>query len=387
MKKVLILASVASMIEQFNMNNIKLLQELGYKVDVAANFENGGTINNNRLEKYKKELKDKNIKYIHIPYQRNPFSKQNLKAYDITNKIINENNYELIHVHSPIAGICGRQAAKKCRKKNNTKVIYTAHGFHFYKEAPLINWIMYYPIEKYFSKYTDCLITINQEDYELAKKKLKAKKTEFIHGVGVDKARFNIQMSETEKQRLRTQLNLNKNDFVIICVAELNKNKNQIMIIEAMKEIVKQYENAKLLLVGKDSMNGYHEEKVNQYGLNKNIKFVGYRTDIPQLLNISDLLVSVSIREGLPVNVIEAMCTGLPVVATKNRGHKELVKDGVNGFLINNNEVEIVEKIEILIENREMLQQLKKQTKSTVKKYLADNVMNEMNKIYRIYEK
>ena len=199
MKKALMLASVASMIEQFNMNNIKILQQLGYEVEVAANFTDGGTLDHNRLEEFKKELDEKKIKYIDIPFERSPFSVKNIKAYRLIKKLIKEENYELIHVHSPVGSVLGRLAARK----TNAKVIYTAHGFHFFKGAPLKYWLMFYPIEKWLSKYTDILITINKEDYEIAKKKFKAKNIQLVHGIGVDKNRFDFEMSKEERKQLR----------------------------------------------------------------------------------------------------------------------------------------------------------------------------------------
>ena len=173
MKKVLMLASVASMIDQFNMQNISLLQEQGYEVHVAANFEQGSTSSKERVEQFKKELKEKNVLYFQIDFSRNVSNiPQNIKAYKQIKKLLVNNKYEFIHCHSPIGGVCGRLAAKV----TNTKVIYTAHGFHFYKGAPKFNWMIYYPIEKVLSYITDVLITINKEDYELAKKKDESKK-------------------------------------------------------------------------------------------------------------------------------------------------------------------------------------------------------------------
>lgn len=370
MKKALILASVPSMIEQFNMNNIKNLQDLGYNVDVAANFEDGGTIDNKRLETFKEELKEKNIQYINIPFSRSPFSKNNINAYKITKKIVKENKYDLIHLHSPIGGVCGRLASRK----QNSKVIYTAHGFHFYKGAPLLNWLIYYPIEKFLARYTDCLITINEEDYERAKKKFKAKDIKLIHGVGVDKEKFDFDMSKEEINQLRKNIGLKENDFVMIQVGELNKNKNQIMAIEAVKELIKENKNIHLLLVGKGILEDYYLKKIEEYNLKENIHVLGYRTDIPKLFKISNLLLSLSYREGLPVNVIEGLISGLPVIASNCRGNNELVKDGVNGHIIEN-EKELIERIlKIKLE--------KKTVKGDTSKYEKEEINERMIKIY-----
>lgn len=372
MKKALIIASVASMIEQFNMNNIKLLQELGYQVDVATNFENSGTITQKRSNELKQELKEINVNCFQIDFNRSILSSNNIKAYRQVKKIINENNYNLIHMHSPIGGVCGRLAAKKARKRR-TRVIYTAHGFHFFKGAPILNWIIFYPIEKHLSRYTDCLITINQEDYELAKRKFKAKQIELVHGVGVDESKFNFEMTPQEKHELRESLGLKDDDFVIIYVAELSKRKNQGMLIKAVKELIDEGKtNIKVLLPGIDSMNGYYQKMSKDLGIEENIKFLGYRKDIPKLLKISDLYVSTAKQEGLPVNIMEAMFCELPIVATDCRGNRDLVEDCVNVNDVNKVKNKIYDCLEEKSQNKV----------NKVNCYKLVSIINEMKKIY-----
>lgn len=327
MKKALILASVASMIEQFNMGNIKVLQELKYEVHVATNFIDSGTITRERAEELKNKLKDLNVKYYQIDFDRNVLSTKNIQAYKQVKQLIKENKYNIIHIHSPIGGVCGRLAARK-ERKNGTKVIYTAHGFHFFKGAPAKNWLIYYPVEKWLSKYTDCLITINEEDYNLAKKKFKAKNVEYVPGIGVDENKFNFEMSREERNELRKSLGINEDDFVFIYVAELSKRKNQQMLIKAISLLEPSVlEKVKVLLPGKDSMNGKYHELAKNLNVDKNIQFLGYRTDIPKLMKISDLAVSTSRQEGLPVNLMEAMFCNLPIIATDCRGNRDLVPD------------------------------------------------------------
>lgn len=383
MKKALIIASVASMIEQFNMNNIKLLQELGYQVDVATNFKNSGNINEKRSCELVKELQVLDVNCFQIDFDRGILSKNNIKAYKQIKRIINNNNYNLIHMHSPIGGVCGRLASKKVRKAG-TRVIYTAHGFHFYKGAPLLNWIIFYPSEKYLSKYTDCLITINEEDYNLAKKKFKkCKKIELVHGVGVDEDKFNFEMSSEEKHKLRESIGLNDNDFVLIQVGELNKNKNQIMSIKAMRELVKEYPNIHLVLVGKGKLESYYNNKIEEYNLKRNIHMLGYRTDIPQLLKISNCLVATSRREGLGLNVIEGIYSRLPCIATLNRGHQEIIEDQVNGFLIKINEWdELNKKIIELIFNKELYNKFVENGNKKLNIFFINVVEKKMKEIY-----
>ncbi len=380
MKKALIIASVASMIEQFNMSNIRLLKESGYEVDVATNFQSSGTITSDRSNELKDELKAMKIKCIQIDFDRGILSASNIKAYKQIKKVINNTNYDIIHMHSPIGGVCGRIAARKTRKLNGTRVIYTAHGFHFYKGGPILNWIIFYPIEKFLSKYTDCLITINQEDYDLAKNKFKARQTELVHGVGVDEDKFNFDMTKEEKEELRKNLGLKNDDFVLIQVGELNKNKNQIMAINAMKEIVKQNKNIKLLLVGRGKLEKEYQKEIKKYNLQDNVLLLGYRKDVANIIKISDCGIALSKREGLGLNLIEEIYSGIPVVATNNRGHKEIVKNGINGYLIKNKD-EIVEKI-ISFTNKEIYNTLIQSSEETVKKFLLKRIINNIKYIY-----
>ena len=199
--KVLILASVASMIEQFNMNNIKILMELGYEVEVVANFIDAGTISIEKAEKLEKKLFEIGVRVYHVPIPRKISRlKKIIDSYTIVKKLCIKNKYKIIHCHSPIGGVIARLAAIDSRK-NGTKLIYTAHGFHFYKGAPAKNWILYYPIEWFCSWITDILIVINHEDFIRAKNHMHAKRVEYIPGVGIDMDRFNLNLADVEKKR------------------------------------------------------------------------------------------------------------------------------------------------------------------------------------------
>lgn len=370
-KKAIILTTVPSTIEQFNMENIKLLKKLGYKVEVASNFNVTGNIDENRLEAFKNELRNIGVKITNISFSRRLSILSNLKSYFQLKKIFKTEKYELIHCHTPICSAITRLASRKLRKRG-TKVIYTAHGFHFYKEAPVLNWMIYYPIEKICARWTDCLITINEEDYNLAKTKFKAKEVRFINGVGVDENKFNFTLADNEKVKIRQELNLRKEDFVLIQVGELNKNKNQIMTIEAMKEIVKENKKIKLLLVGKGKLKDFYEKKIKEYNLENNIFLLGYRRDIPSLLKISNCLISTSKREGLPVNLIEAAMSGLPIIATNCRGNRDIAKKVVDIDDIKG----LCENITACTENKE------KYICTDIDKYKLENIMKEMGAIY-----
>lgn len=364
MKKCLIVSTVSRQFTLFERGNIQVLKKLGYEIHCAANFDDATD-----------ELKKLGIICHPFDIQRSPYSLKNIKAYRQLKKIINEEDYDLIHCHSPMGGVLTRLAARK-KRKNGTKVFYTAHGFHFFKGAPLLNWLFFYPVEKYLSKYTDTLITINQEDYNLAKNKFYASNIEFVNGIGVDENKFDINISESEKEKLREKLGIAKDDFVIISIGELNDNKNQIMQIRVMKELIKEHKNIKLLLAGEGKRRKFLEQKIQEYNLLDNIKLLGYRTDIPQLLKISNLALSTSKREGLPVNVIEALMSGLSVIGTNCRGTRDLVKNGVNGYIVENDDYyDMVNKIENFITN-------KIDVNFENKNYTKDTISNKMREIY-----
>lgn len=312
MKKVLFTATVDSHIKQFHLPYLQLFKEQGYEVHVATNG--------------KEEIPYCDVKHI-IPFERSPIRINNIKAISKLKEVIEKEKFDIIHCHTPMGGVVTRLAAMKARKKYGTRVIYTAHGFHFFKGAPLINWIIYYPIELILSNVTDCLITINEEDYKLAKKRFKAKQIELVHGVGVDKNKFDFEMSEEEKINLRKSLGINKDDFVIIYPAELSKRKNQGMLLKSISLLEEEKQKVKVLLPGMDSMNGKYQKMAQELGIEEKIKFLGYRTDIPKLMKISNLAVSTSRQEGLPVNLIEAMMSELPIIATNCRGNRELANE------------------------------------------------------------
>lgn len=358
MKKVLFTATVDSHILHFHIPYLKWFKEQGYEVHVATNGN--------------EEIPYCDVKHI-VNFERSPFKIDNLKAIKQLRKIIKEEKFEIIHTHTPMGSVVTRIAAMKARKKCNTKVIYTAHGFHFFKGAPIINWIMFYPVEKWLSKYTDCLITINEEDYNLAKNKFKSKQIELVNGVGVDPEKFDFELTQKEKNKIRNKFGIDNDDFVMTIVGELNKNKNQIMAIEAMKDLTKENNKIKLLLVGTGNLEDFYKEKVKGYKLEKNIIFAGYRKDIPQLLKISDCLLSLSYREGLPINVIEAMFCDLPIIATDCRGNRDLVN---KKFLIKTKQKE--ELIKKIIQNVNS----KISNKYDISKYYLANVVLDIKKIY-----
>lgn len=234
------------------------------------------------------------------------------------------------------------------------------------------------------SKYTDTLITINKEDYELAKKKFKkCRSIEYVPGVGIDEEKFDFTMTKKEKLELRKSLGLKENDFVLIYPARLDKNKNQGMLIETMAELIKKHSDIHLLLPGEDELNGYYQKMVKEKNIDKNVHFLGYRNDIPRLLKISNVAVSTSKREGLPINIIEAMYAGLPIVATDCRGNRDLVKNGKNGYLVSLNDSDgFIQKIEKIYDNVNLREEFRKYNLTEVEQYKLTRISEDILNIY-----
>lgn len=330
-KRVLILASVASMIGQFNRDNISLLQEMGYKVDVACNFKNGSTFSEESAKQLKKELIEQGVRCFHVDFSRSPVQiGKHVQCYRTVKRLMIENQYLFCHCHSPIGGAIARIAGHATK----TKIIYTAHGFHFYKGASVLNWAIYYPIELLLSYWTNCLITINKEDYYRAKYKFHAKKTVYIPGVGIDSKRFqNLGISREQK---RQELGLSKEDIFILSVGELNKNKNHEVVVRALAGLKGQ--NIVYMIAGEGNQKEHLKTLAEENGVS--LRLLGFREDICSLLEAADVFAFPSKREGLSVSVMEAMFMKKPVIASKIRGNTDLIKDGENGLLVHPNTVE-----------------------------------------------
>ena len=336
-KKALQLASVASMIDQFNIPNIKILLDLGYKVDVVADFTNPGTITNERAEGLKHRLNEMGVRAIDIAIPRSLNPKAVLSAYKDVKKLITTEHYNLIHCHSPIGGVICRQAAKTERNKG-TKVIYTAHGFHFYDGAPLKNWLVFYPIEKWMSRYTDVLITINKEDYKRASEEFHAKRTVYLPGIGID---INKYSDKSKRDVVRSVIGLNESDVLLLSVGELNENKNHTVVIKAlgkMKAEGKLPDNVYYAIAGIGKMESELKTIAKELNLDSRVKLLGFRSDVADVYNAADVFVFPSFREGLSVALMEAMASGLPVICSSIRGNTDLI-DEHGGFFFDSHKV------------------------------------------------
>lgn len=372
MLKILLTATVQSHICQFHRPLVQMLRDHGdVEIHVAAY--------NNLAEKNGLKL-DFADKVYDIPFSRSPKSPRNIKAFRQLKSLITKENYDIIHCNTPVGGVITRLAAKKTAK-NGTKVFYTAHGFHFYNGASKKNWAVYYPIEKRMARFTDKLITINEEDYALAKSKFDCE-VEHIHGVGVFSDRYH-EISDDEKRIKKEKMGFSNDDRLILNVGELLPNKNHIMAVRAMKYVVEKYPRTMLLIAGNGPEEDNLRAEISSLGLGNNVHLIGYCTHLEDYQQICDCSVACSIREGLGLNVIESMLSGNPVVATKNRGHNELIKDGVNGFLINiDDDKAFADSIIRLLSDDRLLFEMSERCCDSVSQYTAESVSEELKAIY-----
>ena len=381
-KKALQLANVASMIDQFNRSNIDILLSLGYAVDVVADFSNPGLISKDKAERLKKHLTELNVRVIDIAVPRTLNPKNLIRAYREIKQLIAKEQYQLIHCHSPIGGVLCRQAAKKERKKG-TFLIYTAHGFHFYDGAPVINWLLYYPLEKYYSHYTDILITINNEDYKRASKKFFAGKTLKIPGIGIDTEKF--LNCKVNLRRKREELGLKSEDFVLLSVGELSERKNQQIVLNALAKMNHQgsLENIVYLIVGLGDLQDKFRNWITENGLSEHVKLLGFRTDITELCKIADCFVHTSIREGLGIAPLEAMAAGLPLISSYVNGIKDYTEEGVSGCCIDPRNIDdVVKAIGKMRDDREFRDNCSLNNIRTAKIYDIHNTNEIMRRIY-----
>lgn len=370
-KKILLCATVDYHFKAFHLPTMKWFKDQGWEVHTAA----AGSM--------ALPYTDQNFD---ISVQRSPFSFSNMRAYKSLRHIIDMNNYSIIHCHTPLGGVLARLAARHARTLKGTRVIYTAHGFHFCKGSPYRNWLIYYPVERFLASMTDSLITINSEDHALATgHNFKCGKIEHVHGVGVDTSRFKP-VDKKEKQKLKKSSGYKQDDFLMCYTAEFNKNKNQKLLIEAMAEVIKKVPDARLLLAGEGPLLEECRRRAAAANVAKHVNFLGFRKDVDQLLPMCDLALSSSYREGLPVNIMEAQACGLPSVVLKNRGHSELVKDGVNGFVIEeNNPSHFAKRIIKVYESEALCERFRENTLTMVNKYSLPNVHSELQAIYNSY--
>ena len=380
MKKALVCAHVASMIQQFNMENIRLLLQLGYAVDVVCNMEQTGGITPEKAKEMQQQLTAMGVGVYHMPAPKKVTAVGDiLRSFGIVRRLMRENRYDLVHCHSPIGGAICRAANRVSGNYKKTKMIYTAHGFHFYRGAPKANWLMYYPIEKACARWTDVLITINREDHQLAQKKMRAGETVYIPGVGVDTEKL-AAVCVNREEKLGA-LGIDPEACVIFSVGELNGNKNHRVIIEAMAKL--ELANVHYMIAGRGAGGEQLQALARSYGMEERVHLLGYRSDVPELMAVADLFAFPSYREGLPVSLMEAMAMGRAAVCSRIRGNVDLLEDKKGGFLLAPDDASgFASAIEAILRDGELRRRMGEHNKLVMKNFDRKTVEKTMAELY-----
>lgn len=369
MKKVLFVATVVKThIMEFHIPYLKMFKEMGWETAVAAR---------NDYENPTDCVIPYCDAYYNIPFERNPLKPGNLKAYTKLKKVIDAGGYDIIHCHTPVGAMLTRLAAKQARK-NGTKVFYTAHGFHFYKGAPAINWLLYYPVEKWLSRYTDVLITINKEDYERAKT-FKVGRVCYVPGVGIDLKKFatSDELHKEKRSWLCKEFDIPEDAMILLSVGEVNKNKNHRVVIEALGKLKRK--DIYYVICGRGPLRDAYVSLAEQLNIGKQVILTGYRTDVADFYKAADVFVFPSFREGLPVSVMEAMASGLPIIATSIRGSSDIVKESINGKLLKPDDVDGFANVIEAFRNKELLNSIAKTNAQEAGKY-------DLNAVIKLYQ-
>ena len=366
--KVLFVASVYHHLTSFHIPFMKHLQSKGYEV-WAAGAED---------EEVKKELSSLGFYCVDIPFNRHPIRKENLDAYRKLKNLFREEDFELVHAHTPVASVLCRFAF---RNSENGQIVYTVHGFHFFKGAPLLNWIIYYQLERFTARWTDYLLTINSEDYERAMKMGYPKdRIRYVRGVGVE--RNEVQLSNQEKFELKRELGLAEDAIVISYIAELNKNKNHQFLLRNWKKIKCENPKAALLIIGDGSMSAEFKRLLANEKLH-DIHLLGHRKDVDKLLNITDIVSLLSFREGLPRCIMEAMASGIPCIVSDTRGSRDLIREGKNGHIIPlGDDDKLVESFCSLLDERRRREEMGRAAYNNCSPFLLENILPAYSAIY-----
>ncbi|MDD5864120.1 MAG: glycosyltransferase family 4 protein [Firmicutes bacterium] len=373
MKKVLFTATVVKThIMEFHIPYLEMFHKMGWQTAVAArnDYENPADCRIPNCDTY-----------YDIPFERLPWRKNNLKAYRELKAIIDREQFDIIHCHTPVGAMITRLAARDARKRG-TKVIYTAHGFHFYKGAPLRNWLLFFPAEWILAPLTDVLVTINREDDAFARRHIHAKRIEYVPGMGVDTERFRV--GTGDRMEKRRELGFGEKDFLILTVAEMTKNKNHSTVLKALALLKDKPEFANLyyLICGRGEQREALEQEAALLGISDHVRFLGYRQDVPELNSCCDMFAFMSFREGMPVALMEAMSCGLPAVCSRIRGNTDLIEDGVDGLFAENTPQGVAEGIVRLYRDPELRARLGRTAAERVARFDAKQVQKRMREIY-----
>lgn len=379
-RNVLIVASTASMIKQFNLRNITLLKRLGYRVFVATNFAEPGTITAEMAQKLMTDLENHDVVTIQVDFGRASGTvKSNMICIAKLRKLFSDIAFDFVHVHSALASVLTRVAA--VGKKQH--IIYTIHGMQFFKGGSIKRWVAYFPVEWMLSGLTKLIITINQEDTGLVKKWFINSKTIEVPGVGIDYDRFSTSLKN--KAQVLKKYGLSKDDVVFISVGELSDRKNHLPVISAINKLNNKH--LKYFIVGIGPLKNEIQNYISENGLTDQVKLLGYREsdELNELLTISDFGVFPSKLEGLMTAGLEVMAAGIPLLYSGVRGISDYSEHLATGYNLNDvNESRLQKALEWAIETKDtpLYDGLSRNCKNVAKKYDKTLIDEKMLNIY-----
>ncbi|MST78577.1 glycosyltransferase family 4 protein [Prevotella copri] len=377
-QKVLIVASVVSFIEWFNKENVDYLNKTRQcELHIACNFDYMEDTDEERTRAYIDKIKSEGVILHNIHFARSPFCSQNIDCYKQLKSIIDENHFDLIHVHTPTVSILTRLAARKARKEGTT-VMYTCHGFHFHNASPKKNWMMFYPMERLMSRFCDYIVTINKEDFNRAKT-FHAPNVRYIPGVGVNINR--IHDCKIDKKAYKREIGVPEDCVLILSIGEMIERKNHEVIVRALAKV--QNPNVFYAICGKGPIREHLEQLANELGVGERVKFLGFRKDIPELCNVADISAFPSRIEGLGLAGIEAMAAGVPLVSSNVHGILDYVIDGKTGFALDPEDVDgFAKAISILVDDENLRNVMAGNCWNAVAPFEIDNALHVMWGIY-----
>lgn len=377
-KKVLIVASVISFIEWFNKENVDYLNtKKECELHIACNFDYMEDTDEERTLEYIKRIKNEGVILHNVHFARSPFNSQNIRCYKQLKKIINENHFDLIHVHTPTVSILTRLAARRARK-NGTTVMYTCHGFHFHNAAPKKNWMIFYPMERLMSRFCDYIVTINKEDFNRAKT-FHTSNVRYIPGVGVNINR--IHHCKVDKNVYKCEIGVPKDCVLILSIGEMIERKNHEVIVRALAKV--EIKNVYYVICGKGPLRGYLEHLANELEVGDRVKFLGFRKDIPELCNTADISAFPSRIEGLGLAGIEAMAAGVPLISSNVHGILDYVIDGKTGYAVDPEDVDgFAKAITMLAGNEKLRNEMAANCWHAVASFEINNALHAMWRIY-----
>jgi glycosyltransferase involved in cell wall biosynthesis len=387
-KKVLLVTTVSGFVPQFEMSNVQILQNMGYEIHYAANYHTPSYGNDNH------RLEGTGIIQHQIGFVRSPFRFQNLKVFEQLKQLMITEQFSLVHCHTPMGGVMARLAA---RATKTAPVIYTAHGFHFFTGASIINWLCYYPIERFLSRFTDEQICINKEDYMRARRSFHANHVSYIPGVGLDFEKINKIIDVTLK---KSEIGLPQDKIILLSSGELIKRKNHETVIRAIatlrQDSTTSHENSfnkiHYVICGHGELYQYLNQLVKELNVSDSISFLGYREDMMEIFQIADIFVFPSFQEGLPVALLEAMAYGLPVICSDIRGSNDLMGGNARtsvdfcdgGIMIKKaDDVSAYSQaISYMIEDKKTMRMMGEKNREKAKNFSSEYVIEAMKKIY-----